>query len=62
MIKITDYLAHADECRRLARLATDEEHREALLRMAQTWTELAAARAEALERKKRITNLPDTEP
>ena len=62
MNKITAYLAHADECRRMARLATEETHREALLRMAHTWTELAASRAEGLARKKRIDDLPDTEP
>jgi hypothetical protein len=62
MFKIKHYLAHAEECQRMARVATDEANREALLRMAKTWAELAESRIESIERKKRIDDLPDTEP
>ena len=57
MLKIKDYLAHARECRRLAHTADDQKHRKALLRMAQTWADLAATRADTLKRKKRIATL-----
>ncbi len=60
MYKISDYLQHAEECRRLAKLATVPDHSEALLRMAQTWTDLAAARAQQIERSKRIAGLDMT--
>jgi hypothetical protein len=53
MHKISDYLEHAEECRRLAK-AADPAHKEALLRMAQTWTDLAHARAQEIERSKRL--------
>lgn len=39
------YLRHADECRSLARLAPPDQ-RDALLDMAKTWENLAAARDE----------------
>jgi hypothetical protein len=54
MLKIKDYISHADECRRLAKGADDPKHRQALLRMAQTWADLAVSRADTLKRKKRI--------
>jgi hypothetical protein len=57
MRKSEDYLHFAEECRRLAMSATDEPHRATLLDMAQTWTDLAAARRDELERKKRIAKL-----
>jgi hypothetical protein len=36
MMKVQDLRGHADDCRRLARAGL-REHREALLRMAETW-------------------------
>lgn len=57
MYKVADYLKHAEECRRLAKLAKEPDHSAALLQMAQTWTDLAAARAQEIERSKRIAGL-----
>jgi hypothetical protein len=57
MYKIADYLQHAEECRRLAKLATVPEHSAALLQMSQTWTDLAAARADEIERRKRFATI-----
>ncbi len=62
MYKISDYLNHAEECRRLAKLATAPDHSQALLQMAQTWTDLAAARAQEIERSKRIADLDKAAP
>ena len=62
MNKISDYLQHAEECRRLAKLASTPDHSDALLRMAQTWTDLAAARAQEIERSKRIADLDKAAP
>jgi hypothetical protein len=50
MNKVEQYLAHADECHRMAKSAGNSEHRAALLKMAQTWTDLASAREEEIER------------
>jgi hypothetical protein len=55
--KVSEYLQHAEECRRMARAASNPEHATALLQMAQTWTDLASARAEVLERARRIAAL-----
>ena len=62
MYKISDYLNHAEECRRLAKLATAPDHSHALLQMAQTWTDLAAARAQETERSKRMAELVKAAP
>jgi hypothetical protein len=62
MYKISDYLQHAEECRRLAKLATVPDHSAALLRMAQTWTDLAAARTQEIERRKRMAKLVKAAP
>jgi len=59
MHKIEDYLDHAKECLRLAKLSSDPAHSAALHKMAQTWTDLAAARQEELERKKRLQKVED---
>jgi hypothetical protein len=57
MDKVDDYKQHADDCRRMARSAATPEHKSALLRMAETWDNLADARAVELERAKRIAEL-----
>jgi hypothetical protein len=62
MYKISDYLQHAEECRRLAKLASAPDHSAALLQMAQTWTDLAAARTQETERSKRIAGLDKAAP
>lgn len=45
MKKASEYRQHADECRRLAALMSEGEHRDQLLRMAKAWDELAEDRA-----------------
>jgi hypothetical protein len=57
MHKIEEYLAHAEECRRLATSTYEPAHKDALLRMAQTWNDLAIARQRENERIKRIQDL-----
>jgi hypothetical protein len=54
MDKINEYLIHADACRKMAKSAPDPAHKEALLRMAQTWTELAHARGQENARRERL--------
>ena len=49
MKKIRDYLAHATECRDMARTVSPS-HRKRLIQMAETWEELAASRKQKLER------------
>jgi ferric-dicitrate binding protein FerR (iron transport regulator) len=64
MKKVSEYQAHADECRRLAAGTSNEEHRAALQRMAETWESLANDRAERILREARIEALenPPGEP
>jgi hypothetical protein len=57
MRKVDDYRRHADECRAMARNATNDEHRQGLLNMAETWDRLAADRIAQMERQKRIDAL-----
>ena len=57
MLKVSDYLKHAEECEALARSADVPEHVEALKRMAQTWRELAQAREAEVLRAKRVANI-----
>jgi hypothetical protein len=61
MQKISEYLEHADECRRMASLTTDPSHKEALLNMAQTWKNLAKARARENARIKRIKEIESSD-
>jgi hypothetical protein len=55
--KISDYLRHAEECRRLAHTADTAEHKQTLLAMAQTWLELAEARKGEIERQRRVVRI-----
>jgi len=57
MKKISDYLDHAEECRRLAAGTSDEEHRAALFKMAETWDGLAQEREQRSRQQQRITAL-----
>lgn len=57
MRKISDYIRHAEECRKLALTADTAEHKQTLLSMADTWLELAAARTEEIARKERVSHL-----
>jgi hypothetical protein len=55
--KISDYLRHAEECRRLAQTADTAEHKQTLLAMAQTWLELAEARKGEIARQRRVARI-----
>jgi hypothetical protein len=57
MRKVSEYHEHADECLRLAAGTSNEEHRAALFRMAETWRDLASERTERLKRQARIAAL-----
>jgi hypothetical protein len=46
--KKSDYLRHAEECRTLARQMEQGEHRDQLLKMAETWAVLAEERDRTL--------------
>ena len=51
MGKIEDYRRHAEECRQLARNAARDEHRQGLLKMDETWDNLAEERATQIARQ-----------
>ena len=57
MKKVSVYLDHAEECRRLAVGTSNEENRAALFKMAETWDSLAEERAECLRQQQRIAAL-----
>ena len=57
MRKVEEYKRHADECRQLASVSSNEESRRQLLEMAETWEGLARDRAEQLARQERISVL-----
>ena len=44
MKKASEYREHAEECRRLARTARNEEDRRALMQMAEAWEDMAKYR------------------
>ena len=48
MRKVSEYEAHADECRRMAAQAKNPDHKAQLINMAETWEMLARARARKL--------------
>jgi len=52
MKKVSEYEAHAAECRKMASQMSNPEHRKQLIEMAETWDMLAQARAKQLKRKK----------
>ena len=51
MKKASEYRQHADECRALAARMDVGEHRDQLLKMAATWDQLAAERAQRAKRQ-----------
>ena len=59
MIKLDEYLKHADECRAMARVALPD-HRIQLERMAATWEQLADARKRQLAKAEETVD--DREP
>ena len=52
MRKVSEYEAHAAECRRLADQMSNPEHKKQLIQMAETWEMLAIARVKQLSQKK----------
>ncbi len=58
MRKTDEYLKHARECRSLAKQMEQGDHRDQLLKMAETWEVLASER----ERTHRATGEPKTAP
>jgi hypothetical protein len=57
MEKVSKYQANAEECRRLASGTSNEDHRVALLKMAETWEGLALELTELLLQQTRIADL-----
>ena len=57
MRKVDDYKKHAEECRTMARNTVNEEHRQGLLQMAETWESLAEDRIAQIARQRRIGEL-----
>jgi len=57
MGKVEDYKRHADECRLMARNASNDDQRQGLLTMAATWESLATDRLAHMERLKRLEAL-----
>jgi hypothetical protein len=57
MRKVEDYKKHAEECRTMARNTVNEEQRQGLLQMAETWDGLAEDRIAQLARQRRIGDL-----
>ena len=57
MRKISEYMEHAKECQRLARVADTPAHRDAFLRMAMTWISLGNARQHEVTRSRRMAKL-----
>jgi hypothetical protein len=50
VLKVSDYRQHAEECRRLACQSALPDIREQLLKLAETWEQLADQRAQDLVR------------
>jgi hypothetical protein len=56
MKKVEEYLEHAEQCRALATRG-DGNTRQQLLKMAQTWEQLAADRQAQIDRQTRLASL-----
>ena len=57
MQRTREYQDRAEECRRLAKRAKSPEEREALVKMAAHWEDLANSRSEHVEQKERLARL-----
>jgi hypothetical protein len=55
--KVSEYLQHAEECRKMMATAATHEQRNMLEAMAQTWDSLAAERVRWAAQKQRISEL-----
>ena len=51
MRKITEYIEHAAECRKMARITKNPEHKQSLRQMAEAWEMLAQEREKLLAKK-----------
>jgi hypothetical protein len=58
MKTINEYRQHAAECQQLAKRARTAEDREMILKMADTWEELARSREKMLETRARVVDAP----
>jgi monoamine oxidase len=61
MKKVSEYDAHAAECRKMASQMSNPEHRKQLIEMAETWDMLAQARAKQLKREQNNDEPPESE-
>jgi hypothetical protein len=52
VLKVSDYHKHADECRKLAGLSSLPDIREQLLKLAESWDQLAEQRKQEIARGK----------
>lgn len=59
MKQILRFRQQAEECRRLARHTANREHKASLLRMAESWESLEAARQEDIKTKNRLAALKE---
>ena len=59
MKKASEYRQYAIECRTLASSATSDEHRQMLLKMAETWDSLGSRREARMAQKQRLKELDD---
>jgi hypothetical protein len=59
MKKASEYRQYAIECRTLATSATSDEHRQMLLKMAETWDSLGWRREARMAQKQRLRELDD---
>ena len=57
MKKASEYHQHSKECRELAARSGNAEHRAALIKMAETWENLARNRTAQMARRKRLETL-----
>jgi hypothetical protein len=58
MKAVQQYLEHAHECQQLAGRARTDEDRNAMLKMAEAWEELAKSREVMLQRRARLSRFP----
>lgn len=51
MQKLSEYKAHADECRKMAAQVSNPDHKRSLIEMADTWETLAKTRSRQLQQQ-----------
>jgi hypothetical protein len=57
--QILRFRQQAEECRRIARQSQNREHKASLLRMAENWESLEAARQEEIKTENRLATLDE---